>query len=659
MRADLRSLTPESLAALANLGLVKRAQRELEQGKVPSISEDGKGVVSGEFPDGVTVRLLPGKPLTEGPCSCGATAVCRHRIALALFYKTWVESQAEPQTAVATIWSPSGIDDGALSERLGKKTLDRARALVSEGVTAEVLRCREGTVPAVQLPSCSVRFLVPWDLAYAQCDCTLRQDCEHIALAVWAFRAADAKAPEEPKVIVELGERQKEDLGSPLDKAAQLAGLVLLEGVVSMGEGLSQKFALCRDALEREGFTWPAIALEDMEDQLRAYRSRSSRYQASSVLELAAELHARPAAARSHGALPARHILGQGEALETRLDHIRLVSLGARIEPEERAMRAEVFLLDPDTATVLVFEKTWSFAPDEKLPKGPELAPRRITTGATLGALARGVVVSKVARRRANRALVFGEGRGGMTSVTPQAGDWDHFPFPVFIERLADLRNTWKSRPPRLLRPRVKAEDLHVLAVSEVLDVGFSAATQELVAFVNDQAGETCRVTKPFRASSPRALEHLAGVLGGTQGDIRFLSGFFSRRGGGFEVSPIAAVGNRVVVLDLEDEPPAVPLPDLLEDMGAESSLERAVLAALGVLTEGVHTGMKRAREGYPDRIQDAARTLARHGLTTTSGMLLTAEAAIRDARRGGSWEDAAHSFARAAIRCALAGEVL
>ena len=31
MRADLLALTPESLAALANAGLVKRAQKELQQ----------------------------------------------------------------------------------------------------------------------------------------------------------------------------------------------------------------------------------------------------------------------------------------------------------------------------------------------------------------------------------------------------------------------------------------------------------------------------------------------------------------------------------------------------------------------------------------------------------------------------------------------------
>ncbi len=38
MRADLLALTPDALATLANRGLVKRAQKELEKGKVPEIA---------------------------------------------------------------------------------------------------------------------------------------------------------------------------------------------------------------------------------------------------------------------------------------------------------------------------------------------------------------------------------------------------------------------------------------------------------------------------------------------------------------------------------------------------------------------------------------------------------------------------------------------
>ncbi len=72
MRADLLALSPESIAALANLGLVKRAQKEIAAGQGPALEEDDAGVVTGRFADGTVTRLVPGKPLREAPCSCGA-----------------------------------------------------------------------------------------------------------------------------------------------------------------------------------------------------------------------------------------------------------------------------------------------------------------------------------------------------------------------------------------------------------------------------------------------------------------------------------------------------------------------------------------------------------------------------------------------------------
>ena len=43
MRADLLALTPEKVAALANLGLVKRAQKEIAAGQGPRLEEAADG----------------------------------------------------------------------------------------------------------------------------------------------------------------------------------------------------------------------------------------------------------------------------------------------------------------------------------------------------------------------------------------------------------------------------------------------------------------------------------------------------------------------------------------------------------------------------------------------------------------------------------------
>ncbi|HBL26736.1 MAG TPA: hypothetical protein DD490_07875, partial [Acidobacteria bacterium] len=140
MRADLLALTPEAVAALANLGLVKRALKELEQGKGPEISEDANGVVTGAFPDGVTARLPPGVALRDAPCTCGAATVCRHRVALALAYPAWAgtggEGAAEAEPVADTgAWSPGEVDDETLRQRLGRRMFERAAALRRTGVT--------------------------------------------------------------------------------------------------------------------------------------------------------------------------------------------------------------------------------------------------------------------------------------------------------------------------------------------------------------------------------------------------------------------------------------------------------------------------------------------------------------------------------------------
>ena len=115
MRADLIALTPEAVAALANVGLVKRAQKEIEQGKGPALVEEADGTVVGTFDDGVVAKLPPGKLLRDCQCSCPATGVCRHRVAVALAYKSFAQTAPEApsaaeQGATGVVWSPGAIE---------------------------------------------------------------------------------------------------------------------------------------------------------------------------------------------------------------------------------------------------------------------------------------------------------------------------------------------------------------------------------------------------------------------------------------------------------------------------------------------------------------------------------------------------------------------
>lgn len=169
-REDLLALTADTLAALANRGLVKRAAKDLDAGLGPEVGCEGDGTVSGVHTDGSRTRLPVGVGLEAAECSCAATGVCRHRIGLVLAYQRLggtPESTAQPVIA----WSPGGFEDDRLEAVLGRAALTAARRVFERGYSATVHRPDQAQpAPWVELPTCTVRFPVPHELGYALTD---------------------------------------------------------------------------------------------------------------------------------------------------------------------------------------------------------------------------------------------------------------------------------------------------------------------------------------------------------------------------------------------------------------------------------------------------------------------------------------------------------
>lgn len=675
MRADLLALTPEAIAALANLGLVKRAQRELEQGKGPAIEEDAGSVVTAVFEDGVTVKLPPGVALREAQCSCGASGACRHRVASVLAYQKWamaapraaslsedVPTTEGPSPVAPVRWSPGDLTDEVLIERLGKKMIEIARQLARRGATVEVQRNAEGQPPVAMLPACTVRFLVPNDLAYAKCDCARRTDCEHVALSVWAFRKADTVDRDAARLVVDVhvSDDAEVELG-PFEGALSVMRAVLLDGVSGYHGALAQKFAMAREDLEKAGYTWPHVALEDLEETLEAYRTRSSRYRAGTIVELGAELVARQRGSGG-GALPSRHVLGTGEALETKLDQLKLIGLGGHVDGSGRSREVEVFFADPDSGAVLVFRKEWNFKPEEILPEGAAIGGKRAMTGVSIGSLAKGLVVTRVAKRRANRSLVFGESRGGMTSVTPQKGEWGSLPEPLLLRSLSHLEELFKSRPPKVLRPRVLAEDVHVLPVRDAQGAYFSPGAQQLEAVLTDLEGEQCLLAKPFRSVVPLSTDHLAAALGGAHGAVRFVAGAFRRAHLGLVLEPLAVVADRLVVPDFETGDAASAVTGGVAGPSGRSPVEGAIQQGWALLEEVVQLGMRQLPASFVERLSESAAWLEETGLRECGrlvGDLAMSVGRLRTGDGSEGEERAAGAFLEAALRLTLARERL
>jgi hypothetical protein len=679
-RGDLLALTPATLTVLANAGFVKRAQKDLEQGKGPRLEELPDGTVVGTFEDGVTTRLVPGKAFKDSPCTCNASAVCRHRVATALAYPAWHAATARPGAEApapppSSPWSPGEVEDAELERRLPSTSLERARGHQKRGYLAQV---RRGTLqaegrayenerePRVSLATCTVRFLTPRELSTARCDCKEQHDCEHLALAIWAFRAADAKDPQAAEVAVEVALRSVEQTvgGAVLHTTQTLVSDLLLEGAQHAGAGLASRFAVVRAGLEQAGMAWPLAALDALEEQLNAYVGRSARYAPARLTLVLTELFARPRAARTGSTVPPRAVLGMDEAPETPLSKaVSLVSLGARTFAEGQERRVEVVLVDPAAAGLLVVRRAFTYTEPQTPEDGPQLGRRRALSNITLEALARGQVLTEGAKRLTNRLVMFSSQGLQRTSVTPQSGDWSRLPAPVRVDDVRALEAEWKTRPPRFLRPRQLAENVHAFALGRVVDVTYAPGAQEVHADVEDAHGTAFRVELAHRQVAPGALDALGEALTGRHGKPRYVSGEVRRTARGLVVEPLAVVCEDTGVWVLDLQPPRTLNAPPRADASPPLPPLRALLAAVeDCLADGAHQGLRHASPAWTARLGTLGTRARGLGLTRLAGDLETLGRRLTTARSSGSAGDEAalaNAWADAAVRVWVAQEQL
>ncbi|WP_037605327.1 hypothetical protein [Streptacidiphilus rugosus] len=636
LREDLLALTAETLASLANRGLVKRAAKDLDADAGPQVSSEQDGTVVGVHPDGTRTRLPVGVGLDGAQCDCPASGVCRHRIGLVLAYQRLqaLDKAKQPQDPPVTVWSPAEFDDETLEAVLGRPAVAAARRAVERGYSATVHRAEEAQpAPWVELPTCTVRFPVPHELGYALTDAAALQRGEVIALAVWAFRAADEAPndntaltrdtpPVSAETMVSVGGRPPtpadavgRDSGlERLDEAVALADELLLDGVAHTSPVFAAQLERMGAALTRASLHWPASTLADLRRQIQAYAARDASYEPIQAARLLAELHARRRAGRSDRV----SVLGTQEPSETPLRRVRLVALGCRITgrtPNRRS--AEVYFAHPDAGIALVLRKHWEI-PDDRALTGHELASRRLL-GSALRDLAGSNVVSESISRSPSRSVTIGRGRIAATSIIPVGSAWADLPEPLLIRDLSTQMRAWDGRPPRLIRPRVEADTARVLAVADVGPVGYDPAQQRLEAVVRDPSGNEAVIRADYNPACPGGLDALSDAL--SRSRVRFVSGLLRRDGGLPLLDPLAL---------LSDE--GLTIPDLAAGDGkvalgigtprSSDPITQAIKSALDMLADIAHAGLRGFGEATRDGLATAARELRRTGLHAGAALL-------------------------------------
>ncbi|THV30705.1 hypothetical protein [Glycomyces paridis] len=609
-RTDLLALTPDALAALANRGLVKRAAKDLDAGAVPTVSLADDGTLTADFPDGARAVLGAEGGLETATCTCGATGKCRHRIGAVLAYqRDHADAPAEDGTPAPEAAleeppaTPAAITDDQLREALGHHALKAAETTRRAGYTARLVWPGPDRPAVAELPAATVSFLVP-GLGYVHTDATGPARAVAVVLAVWAFREAEA----EGAATVSVGGSSAE---GDLAEALKLAGQVLLDGVDGADAVLRAALQRESKALTRRRAHWPAGAVNDLIDQLQRYEDRSAAYDPLRLASLLAELPARARAARHPGGTPSAQILGSEEADATPLQLVRLTGLGARVGTDGDDRTLELYFAQPETGMVLAIQREWPVPEDAPL-TGADLAARRIA-GCRIGTLAAGNTVTEAATRTAARALKLGTGRLAKTQVLPLGLAWNDLPPSLRATDLDALAAELADLPPGLVRPRVAAESLRVVAIESVESLGYDPASQCLEAVVTAPGGGSARLRVQHRAAAPGALEAAEKALAG---EPLAVAGHVSRHRGELIVEPTAILtADGPVVPDFAPGDDSADLAAAGEGAGATDPVAAAIEAATTVCADLAHQGLRRSREPSRARAEAAAAQLHRVGL--------------------------------------------
>jgi hypothetical protein len=537
-RPDLTHLSPQALIQFTNAGLVKRAVRELAGGYRPDLALDDAATLTARFSDGVEIHWPQGQTIAQARCNCGASGVCRHRLIAVLAYLA--QAPAEDAPAAPAL---EAITDAELAAALPAAVLQEAERARANGLRVDLRRTADGEPCATaRLPQATVRFWGSGVLSTARCDCLRGSACAHVALGVWAFREAQGASSTQLGPLHSAGGLEPAPFLAAVETLLRLG---VTQGSGALGQGLSQARAASL------GAAWMELLVADLESWAEAYGQRSARYDAAEGVDLLAELALRLAAGGQAGQAGA--VLGHGQAGETPLERLRLMTLGARTGRDGLNRQTELVLADLDTGTRLVLRHDWA------VPEGAHAeqeaagrASERLAPGLPLDAVAHGQLLAQGAARRPDGSLRLARARSSQNSVLPQTADWALLGHPVRFDSVAALRRDALANPNPALQPRHAARRFVVFspAPGTPIDTAYDPQAQALLATVQDAQGETLVLTRHHQWHLPLALDALAASLSGRLGSVRHVAGLLSWENGQASLEPWAVACDEIVVPD-------------------------------------------------------------------------------------------------------------
>jgi hypothetical protein len=302
-------------------------------------------------------------------------------------------------------------------------------------------------------------------------------------------------------------------------------------------------------------------------------------------------------------------VLGTEESAETALRRLRLTGIGCRISGDTDSRSVRFYLVHGEAGAVLVLDKTWELGEGES-PSGHELGERRVS-GTSVAALAGGNVVTESAMRSARRAVRIASNRVAKTTVARSAGGWSDLPDSILVRDLRVLATRLAGLPPRIIRPRVEADLVHVVAVGEVSNISYAPGLQQLTARITAVDEGEATVVATHRGVTPGALDALAAAL---RSQPHFISGITYRFRGEVMIDPLAVVtGDSVIIPDIAAGEGTGEI-EVVEEMKRDE-LVGALDDALKISAEVAHRGFRHLPPTFSSRIDRTASALRVVGL--------------------------------------------
>lgn len=540
LRHDLLVLTDADLADLSNRGTVKRATKELDRSKVEYELSDDEGDITVRWSDGPVCTLPADQTVSEARCDCLATTMCRHIIRSVLAYQR--EHEGADQTELMSPsgpWDPGAISDEALGRSYSSRLLASLRKTFQDGLVTEVIRSEKPLVRFHKLRH-TVRFLVPGDVRYTQCDCSERPPCRHAALGVWAFRSLPA---DEVAGLITIGRVDDPVDGALLDETEDAVQRIVETGLSNTPTSTMDRLRAAERRLRNAGVMWPAEILHDLRRQYDHYHAHDARFGPDEVSELIGELLIRFDALRNDDLpVPELFVRGHRDDGDAKLGQTRLIGLGCGVRHRHNSVEIMALLQDDSSGTTCAVRRHFPDPVDDG-DEAPEdlarLGRKLVVKGRDLATIGAGQLVIKEGKLRADHHLSLGR---STASVYSQTYAWEDLRPPVHAESFAEVRARLAKLPPASLRPRRLGENLHVVAVADVQHARFASREHAVRALLCDAHDTSAELFHPYTTRNRYGTERTLHWLQHSAGRLVYVAGNFRLAASGLVVEPTALV---------------------------------------------------------------------------------------------------------------------